>query len=400
MKYQINPIHLIELLKEPTDILQFKELYFKFKLQFNREHFLIVCDLLQNYNDRIEKINIFADICNNWICFEEKKVSELVLILKTAAKLKINHHIIKRIYDEIKYSYKVFNPQNIVDITWASAVLNINDPEILKYLIESIKTNYKLFNGINISTIIWSCAVLNIDNSDLILYIINSIKSNYQLFNAQCISNIIWACAVLNIQDYSLLHELVSIITCNYHLFNYQGITQIKQAFLFYDIKDPEIDKLFNSCKTDTPTISKFQQSIGEICEYLGYAISYEVELFNGLYSGDIIIEYKDRLLILECDGPFHYLLDGTYNGSTKLRNKLYDKYGINYLSISYFEFKSTHKYLIADFIKNEIEKHYDRLFNVEPCKTSKKRSRSSSSDRDVKRPSSDRDVKRPRNQY
>jgi len=386
MEYHNNTIHYIELLKTAPDILQFKELYVMFKSDFNKEQFFIVCNLLQNYKDTTEKTKIFIDICNNWIFFEEKKVSELILILKTAAKLKINHYIIKRIYDEIKYSYKLFNHQDIVDVMWSTAILNINDPEILKYLIESIKTNYKFFNGINISTIIWSCGIINLDDADLILYIIDSIKSNYKLFNAQCISNIIWACAVLNIQDNRLIIDLVSIISYNYQLFNYQGITQIKQAYLYYDIQDTEIDKLFNSFKKDKLTVSFFQQNIGDICTYIGYNISYEVEILNGLYSGDILIEYKDRKLIIECDGPYHYLIDGTYNGSTKLRNKLYDKYGIQYFTISYFEFKSKPKYIWANFIKEKIDKYYDRDYDMRRSRTherlvNRKRARSRSRD-------------------
>ena len=360
MKYQINPIHLTELLKKSTDILQLNECYDKHKDVFNQRHFSIVCSMLCRFAKSPNQISIFVDSTYNWMNCKDCEISDFVIILQSAAKLKIRHPILNKLFQQIKYLYRLFNPQNTVDVIWSTAILNINDPEILSYLIEAIKINYQSFDGINISTIIWSCATLNLDDRKLILYIIDSIKSNYQLFNAQCISTIIWACAVLNIYDSELLAQLISIIKCNYSLFNFQGITQIKQAFLFYKIVDIQIDKIFDELNENKITMSEFQKTIGATIEYLGYDIIYEKKLLNNVYSGDIDIKYNKRQLIIECDGPYHFLSDNTFNGSTLLRNKLYDMYGIQYISISYFEYKSVSRYELYDYLKKKIDNYFE----------------------------------------
>jgi len=405
MKYQINPIHLIELLKKSTDILQLNECYNKHKDVFNQRHFSIVCSMLCKFTKSSNQLTIFIDSTYNWLNCKDCEISDFVIILQSAAKLKIRHPILAKLLQEIKYLYKSFKPQNIVDIIWSIATLNINDPEILSYLIESIKINYLSFDGINISTIIWSCATLNLDDHKLILYIIDSIKSNYQLFNAQCISTIIWAAAVLNINDSELLKQLISIIKCNYHLFNFQGITQIKQAFLFFGIVDIQIDKIFAELNDNIITTSEFQKTIGATIEYLGYDIIYEKKLLNNVYSGDIDIKYGDRELIIECDGPYHFLSDNTLNGSTLLRNKLYEMYEIKYITITYFEYKSISRYDLLDYIKNKINKYFELQdyysYLENRCKKRERsRSRERPRFRERERSRSRTDLRKKRNYY
>ena len=396
MKYQINPIHLTELLKKSTDILQLNECYDKHKDVFNQRHFSIVCSVLCRFTKSPNQISIFIDSTYNWMNCKDCEISDFIIILQSAAKLKIRHPILNKLFQQIKYLYKLFNPQNTVDVIWSTAILNINDPEILSYLIEAIKINYQSFDGINISTIIWSCATLNLDDRKLILYIIDSIKSNYQLFNAQCISTIIWACAVLNIYDSELLEQLISIIKCNYYLFNFQGITQIKQAFLFYKIVDIKIDKIFDELNENNTTISEFQKTVGATIEYLGYDIIYEKKLLNNVYSGDIDIKYNKRKLIIECDGPYHFLSDNTFNGSTLLRNKLYDMYEIKYISISYFEYKSVSRYELYDYLKKKIDNYFEPIeYNRYLENMSRKRYEDNSRDINISR---DRSRSRDRN--
>ena len=94
--------------------------------------------------------------------------------------------------------------------------------------------------------------------------------------------------------------------------------------------------KSFKRIKLDTlVTISYLQNDVFEIVKMSYKDSSVEYKLLDGLYSGDIYIPDLD--LIIEVDGPYHYK-DMEETLASKLRNRIYEKEKIKFISIPYYE--------------------------------------------------------------
>ena len=121
----------------------------------------------------------------------------------------------------------------------------------------------------------------------------------------------------------------------NYEVLNLLDIYQILQASYIYDLDMSEL-KSSKRIKFDTlVTISDLQNDVFEIVKMSYKDSSLEHKLLDGLYSGDIYIPDLD--LIIEVDGPSHYK-DMEETLETKLRNRIYEKEKIKFISIPYYE--------------------------------------------------------------
>eukprot|EP01025_Chloroclados_australasicus_P050977 TRINITY_DN5927_c0_g1_i5.p1 TRINITY_DN5927_c0_g1~~TRINITY_DN5927_c0_g1_i5.p1 ORF type:complete len:710 (-),score=63.67 TRINITY_DN5927_c0_g1_i5:927-3056(-) len=99
------------------------------------------------------------------------------------------------------------------------------------------------------------------------------------------------------------------------------------------------------------PSVSKWQYTIYTTLRSMGYEdLQLEYKMLGGVFSIDVLLNYKGYKIALELDGPFHFSQNCPYVplGITKRRNRLLEKMGFRVVTISVYEWSALelgHKY-------------------------------------------------------
>jgi hypothetical protein len=203
-------------------------------------------------------------------------------------------------------------------------------------------TKYKIrdFYSQNISNLAWSFAVMNIHNIELFDLIANETKNKINNFNSQEISNLAWSFAVLNIKNVELLEILIDKLNED-DVFIF-GETQLYYVYLHikYEIKSDKLIDLMEKKKFNKiPEIDNNISSLLhlEISKYLKILnIKHENEIFINGISCDI---YLDDDYVIEINGPTHYAYCSKYEmGRTIFKTSLLKTMGKNVITIPYWE--------------------------------------------------------------
>jgi len=88
-------------------------------------------------------------------------------------------------------------------------------------------------------------------------------------------------------------------------------------------------------------TISLGQRQLAAVLTQIGFNISLETSIFEGIVSLDILATRRSKNYAVEFDGPSHFLLSlddekRSYNGAALLRNKIIEKSGYSLVLVDY----------------------------------------------------------------
>eukprot|EP01023_Acetabularia_acetabulum_P004328 TRINITY_DN11800_c0_g1_i1.p2 TRINITY_DN11800_c0_g1~~TRINITY_DN11800_c0_g1_i1.p2 ORF type:complete len:262 (-),score=30.64 TRINITY_DN11800_c0_g1_i1:310-1065(-) len=136
----------------------------------------------------------------------------------------------------------------------------------------------------------------------------------------------------------------------------------VKQiAELFQQVKVPNfpqdtfhaMQQSWEQCRT--PTRSIWQNTVFNTLHQIGYEnMEEEVNILDGIYSIDIVLNIQNQKIALELDGMYHFSGNCPHVvlGCTKCRNRVIKKLGFKLVTISMYDWQVLEK---GQFIKNDL---------------------------------------------
>ena len=344
-----------------------------------------------NCNIKDKKYAI-ESITNKWYYMKNKTARQLATIIYNYSKLKLTSDLLYQLLDDIQCCYKEFNPQGIANIMYAFGKLNRKPTgDVYDCLMTAICINHEKFNPQGIANIMYAFGLLDIKpNGDVYDCLMKAIRINHEKFNPQEIANIMYAFGKLNIKPTGDVYGCLMIaIRINHKEFNPQDIANIMYAFGLLDIKptgdvydclmkairnnheefntiekqqilqckylfDLDIDDLKIN-QIIKPTESNLQIEIFNRIQqlYPEYVVEKEYLLLNKLHSCDIYIHGIN--LVIEIDGPTHYDENNIKNVRTRLRDNIYTRNSIKFVSIPYYEWNNLSSVEQEIYLKSKV---------------------------------------------
>ena len=233
--------------------------------------------------------------------------------------------------------HKELNSQEIANIMYAFGLLDAKPTgDVYGCLMTAICNNHEEFNSQDIANIMYAFGLLDIKPTGNVYdCLMTAIRNNHEKFNPQNIANIMYAFGLLDVKPTGDVYDCLMIAICNNHeKFDTIGKQQILQCkYLFdLDIDDLKINQIIK------PTESNLQIEIFNRIQqlYPEYVVEKEYLLLNKLHSCDIYIHNIN--LVIEIDGPTHYDENNIKNVRTRLRDNIYTRNSIKFVSIPYYE--------------------------------------------------------------
>lgn len=238
-----------------------------------------------------------------------------------------------------------FNNQELSNILMSYSFLKKYDEYFFKFLLLEIKKRHKILDITNISFIFKSFAILQID--DMLPFFLDKLNNNYMELTTIGKINFLWSQAILDLPKNAELNFLIANEIFKDNI-DSKDKTKILQVY-YSGINIPE--ELVNQCKIgfylNTPLISNYQKEISEI--FTKNNIKFQIEKQFEYTTVDFYLDDYD--LIIEIDGPHHFLTKDKLNGTTILRNKIYLRNSIKFIAIPYFELDKLNQYEKEKFI-------------------------------------------------
>jgi hypothetical protein len=300
------------------------------------------------------KDKIFDDFANE---IEKRNLSsfkpqEIANILWAFANLGIKD---KKLFDDfasdIKRNLSFFTPQHIANILWAFATQGIKDKIIHDFAIEIEKRNLRDFKPQDFANILWAFATLGIQDKNLFNSFANEIKiRTLTEFKVQQITTILWACAVTKTFPLDLIKRLFKelpelIEKDNIALKDATQLLQVRLALKF-ELPNEHIPcskKLLAQLAVAKESLthtqhasSLFHLAVANVLSKM--KVNFENEKYVDILSCDLVQDH----LVIEVNGPYHYLADSScLNGESLLKLRLLNKLGYTTIVIPYWEWNA-----------------------------------------------------------
>jgi very-short-patch-repair endonuclease len=241
---------------------------------------------------------------------------------------------------------KTFNKQNLANTLWAMAKLGYRDEKALTALMVQICEKHSSFDAQEISNILYAMAQLNYRDEASLTALLERAWSLTPCFNIQNITNTLWSLACLG--EVERLQDFIKGIAFRVDLaasdFQKENMIQMHYVRLYCQLilKIPLpcfFDGIVVSRDMLGITTSRLQLEIATVIRELGAHHGYSVldeAILNGI-SVDMLI--KPHNIVVEVDGPFHFIRSAdhklSYHGPSQLKDLLLNAMGYRVLHIT-----------------------------------------------------------------
>ena len=243
--YHNESIRINKSICNARDIRELINIYDENKLNFNAVNISTIINRFAKLfrgNEKNFIIELIPSIMDHAQNFKPQEISNLAW---SFAKINVrNIELFELLAEETKYKIKKFNSQNITNLAWSFATLNITNVGVLELLAEETKYKIKNFNSQNITNLAWSFATQNINNIELFELLAEETKHKIKNFKSQEISNLAWSFATLNIRNVELFGLLAGETKYKIKNFNSQEISNLTWSFATLYIRNKELFEL------------------------------------------------------------------------------------------------------------------------------------------------------------
>jgi hypothetical protein len=290
------------------------------------------------------------------------------------ATVNIQHPgLFKKVGDEVVKMDKLksCDPQNLSNIVWAYATANVNHHALFKKVGDAIVELDSLssFKPQELSNIVWAYTKANVQHSDLFKKVGTAIMQLDHLtaFDPQALSNTVWAFASADIQYPGLFqrvgYEIVELD--DFIEFDPQALSNIAWSYAVANVDVPAVfddvftkalldkqnefivdalrqlyqwhlwqtkemsycglpgvlyDRCYQAFINSDESVSDLQEDVVKELALIGLNPVNDFHTESG-YKLDALIEFDDKKVGIEVDGPSHFL-GRAANGSTLLKRR------------------------------------------------------------------------------
>jgi very-short-patch-repair endonuclease len=242
---------------------------------------------------------------------------------------------------------KHLSPRQLATLFYALADMNLNMGDAwyqgffavtlpqLKHL-ES-QGQMSEFKPQELANTLYACAQLNLQPESAWMGAFwKASQDQLSQFAPQGLSNTLYACVVM---EWDVPDWLIQGIRTTQETFSLDGWRQLYTASVFADLSldFPEdiVDQLIRSERTK---VSSTEDRAGSVIDsLLGKQEVYHTHWIPGAATTIDFFVQKHKLII-QVDGPTHYLSDGSQNGNTRFQTRLLEKLGYRVLRLGYRE--------------------------------------------------------------
>jgi len=287
--------------------------------------------ITKNLQELIEKINTNIDLFS---------AHELVNISQSLANLHIkNDNLLDSISRKIIDGINDLNYNEISNIAYAFAILRFKSIELFKTIsikaYEEIKIkNLRYISYKNLTNLAWSFAIMNT----------LSYSEEESSFKKLCQTNIdIFSGLFLLKARKDKQKDRIYSINIQQVYSSILSLDEDSKCYL-YNLEEDHLalfrGHLFKKSLYKQPKSSFFHQEVNIYLKRIMKRDFFETEYFFQGYFLDTVID-KEKKIVLEINGPSHFLTNGDIKGPDLLRSFILEKNGWTIIDISYIEWIS-----------------------------------------------------------
>jgi hypothetical protein len=318
--------------------------------------------------------------------------------------LKENQGMFERMKTSIILKIDDLNPREISSLAWSYAKLGLYDEKLFELLTNAACKKIHLFNSIDLSALSMAFSELGIDDRVLFAEISKATLSCMGDLNVASLVNIAWTFANLNIKDEALFRHITEKIDSNLDQFDVFSLSKLLWSFtilfpdsLIFNVLFKQLDKYanflthkdmmqiyhadlalnqlylhqhkklharirrFHSQKKPTPCSSETHKDVMKTLDRLG--LTYDSEVKEKEYYLDIVMKFANPLLkkfkiLLEVNGPYHYLKSKGLKGRYVLKQRILQMQGWTVVQIDHKDWDVLQTAEKREtFLQNKLEK-------------------------------------------
>ena len=268
----------------------------------------ITSALSQACADRVKEFNC-QDACNSfWAAATLGQVDENVAMT-----------LGKACVDRIKE----LNTQNAVNALWSCATLGVTDDSIVQPLLKACCERVREFSPQDSANSLWSAALIGVSDESYTNLLSKACATKVRDLKVQELSNALWAVSVLGNTSEDGARPLAQAVSERFRSFIRLDVAQqCLQAHYSGNTLSTEAVAHFHKILLENPKTSSLlfsshqQQNVAKAIARFGFMPLFDVQLYNGLVTCDILFEIPPRegsegrplRIAVEYDGPDHFL--------------------------------------------------------------------------------------------
>jgi hypothetical protein len=231
-----------------------------------------------------------------------------------------------------------FNPQDFANTLYACGKLNLQPEDgWMKEFWSASQGKLSQFTPQGLANTLYACAQLNLQpEGGWMRAFWEKSQGKLSQFNPQDFANTLYACVVM---EWDVPDWLIQGIRTTQETFSLEEWHQLYTASVFVDLSlaFPEdiVDQLIHF---ESKKVSDLEDRAGSVIDSL--LANEEVRHSHWIPGAATTVDFfvQKHNLIIQVDGPTHYLSDGSQNSSTRFQTRLLEKLGYQVLRLGYKE--------------------------------------------------------------
>eukprot|EP01024_Parvocaulis_polyphysoides_P044011 TRINITY_DN4044_c1_g1_i2.p1 TRINITY_DN4044_c1_g1~~TRINITY_DN4044_c1_g1_i2.p1 ORF type:complete len:431 (+),score=72.58 TRINITY_DN4044_c1_g1_i2:1696-2988(+) len=290
--------------------------------------------------------------------YQNFSFNDTLQIIYAFTRLKYEDHALLSAFAvQICKNWDLLKPQSVAQISGDYFRLSHYDEDLLNCLISRGWSVLEGGAGAHVARFFWGVTGLGVEKKNLI-QLLDSEQLRIVATSFMDTSQIVDLMRIFVLIDYwepeiwSIFFERTWWINPNQTKTETLRILYfVKQiAELFNHVKVPDFpsDTLSamqtNWKKGKSPNPSAWQNTVARTLREIGYEnLEEEVEVLNGIYRIDIVLNVQNQKIAVELDGSFHFSKNCPHVvlGRTKCRNRVLEKLGYKVITVSMYDWKA-----------------------------------------------------------
>ncbi len=275
----------------------------------------IIAEQIEQF-DNINSVTALYELSKNY-----KGLTQFKLMKELPGVMKAVDSLITRLIPRLKE----LNSKSLTSAIKALALLGKKIPQFEQKLIFFIALKIDSFEPQELSYTAWALAKLGIRDKVLLSKLISAAKKKTPELDRQGQANLLWGLTLLENIERELFQGILSRIKFTelnkeekyqiYEVYFYMQTVNKDMLDIFPEKLKEDISEYENNYCHQPDMISEFQYKVSQ-----ALGVNHEQEYYIGLFPVDIA--FPEQRLVIECDGPHHYLS----NGEQKLKYIFKDK--------------------------------------------------------------------------
>ena len=235
-----------------------------------------------------------------------------------------------------------FTPQNLSNTAWAFATAGVPAPTLFSAVANEAAPRLGEFKSQALANTVWAFATAGVPAPKLFAAVAKEAAPRLGDFAPQELAKTAWAFAVADVLAPQLFGPEFAA-RCEALPLDHENLSQLHQWQLWLaerglasPLSAPFSDRCRNAFVSGGVHVSKLQREVVSSLSRLGLSVEEEVLTESG-YSLDAVIEHGDARIVVEVNGPSHFIGQDP-SGATLLKRRQLRSFGWALLSVPYWE--------------------------------------------------------------